>query len=274
MAQINHLRPIWILLLLAVQVGLGFCQTNLPAEIALNKEAGCGGDWVVPIRLATGEELPFAVDTGSSLTILDKSLEPKLGKQVGTWTFLGWDEKKKLNVYAAPKLYLGKVPLAMGQKIATDHLQHCKGILGMDCLRHYCIQLDFQAGSARFLDPDGVDVANLGKAFPITFRRGCPFIHHPSLTGTGTNPNSRIDTGFNMDGRADVGKPPDKVYAVRLPKCVWDNQTYTNLLVFTGRADANLLGLGFLARHLVTFDFPNAVLYLKQTSVGPLSAGK
>jgi hypothetical protein len=32
----------------------------------------------------------------------------------------------------------------------------------------------------------------------------------------------------------------------------------------------NLIGLGFLARHLVTFDFPNRTLYLKQTSVGPL----
>jgi len=30
------------------------------------------------------------------------------------------------------------------------------------------------------------------------------------------------------------------------------------------------LGLRFLARHLVTFDFPKRTMYLKQTSVGPL----
>ena len=33
----------------------------------------------------------------------------------------------------------------------------------------------------------------------------------------------------------------------------------------------NGIGLGFLARHLVTFDFPDRTMYLKRTSVGPLS---
>jgi hypothetical protein len=33
----------------------------------------------------------------------------------------------------------------------------------------------------------------------------------------------------------------------------------------------NGIGLRFLARHLVTFDFPNQTMYLKRPSVGPLS---
>src|SRR5207244_13623223 len=34
--------------------------------------------------------------------------------------------------------------------------------------------------------------------------------------------------------------------------------------------DLGILGLRFLARHLVTFDFPKRTMYLKQTSIGPL----
>ena len=33
----------------------------------------------------------------------------------------------------------------------------------------------------------------------------------------------------------------------------------------------NLIGLQFLARHLVTFNFPKRIMYLKRTSVGPLA---
>jgi hypothetical protein len=52
-----------------------------------------------------------------------------------------------------------------------------------------------------------------------------------------------------------------------LPACVWNGQSYTNLLIGHG---ANSIGLRFLARHLVTFDFPNRTLYLKQTTGNPL----
>jgi hypothetical protein len=51
-----------------------------------------------------------------------------------------------------------------------------------------------------------------------------------------------------------------------LPECVWDGRYYTNLDVDVG---INAIGLRFLARHLVTFDFPNRTMYLKQTSTGP-----
>jgi hypothetical protein len=36
----------------------------------------------------------------------------------------------------------------------------------------------------------------------------------------------------------------------------------------------DLIGLRFLARHLVTFDFPNRRMYLKRTSTGPLAGDR
>lgn len=58
------------------------------------------------------------------------------------------------------------------------------GILGMDCLRHYCLQLDFAAGKMRFLDPKQLDVSQLGKPFPLNLSRYSQlFINSAGLTG-------------------------------------------------------------------------------------------
>jgi hypothetical protein len=170
------------------------------------------------------------------------------------------------------------------------HVGHVMGILGIDCLKHYCIQLDFAAGKMCFLDPNRLRAQDLGQGFPITFpREGRPFIHHGGLAGgASTNllmdadsqskTNGRelpvtyalIDSGYGMDGRVDKDAVQgNSSRPVHLPEIVWEGGTYTNLVVGVGD-DANLLGLRFLARHLVTLDFPHRMLYLKQTSVGPL----
>jgi hypothetical protein len=222
-------------------------------------------------------------------------LEPKLGKSLGTGVWWRFGVKHESRIYAEPKLYLGSTPLMPGTNIGTTGFKllsfvsgrSIKGILGMDCLRHYCIQLDFEVGKMRFLDPDHLNTADLGKAYPLTFKGNRPFIHHVSLTG-GTSTNSLIDTGMLYDGQVEkvvikghfmtrvrnflVEKVvPGRVLHrhVLVPECVWDGETNTNLKVDVGE-HANILGLRFLARHLVTLDFPNGMMYLKQTSVGPL----
>ncbi len=143
------------------------------------------------------------------------------------------------------------------------------GILGIECLKHYVIQLDFQAGKMRFLDSKQLNVAQLGKPFPLglSFYRQL-FTHHPGLAG-GKSTRLLIDTGWSEDG--SVEKDALKGHAsgswAHFPECVWDGQAYTDLNIGT---EGNILGLGFLARHLVTFDFPRRIMYLKKTSAGPL----
>src|SRR6266516_5504781 len=127
--------------------------SELPPDVTMNKAAGRGNWLFVTLRLESGEALLFFVDTGMSVTLLDKSLEPKLGKRLGT----------------------GRV----------------------------------------------MHVVN--------------------------------------------GRKPEHAW---LPECVWNGESYRNLIV--GNHDLNVLGLRFLARHLVTLDFPKGTMYLKQTSIGPL----
>jgi hypothetical protein len=281
-----------------------------PVDVTMNKDAGCGGHLFVTIRLEDGEELPVFVDTGSPVTVLDKSLEPKLGKCLGTETLWNFGAKYEGNRYAAPKLYLGNTRLITDSNALTSDIvgkvsarlgRPARGILGMDCLQHYCIQLDFKAGKMRFLDPNHLNTAKLGQTFAMTFSHAGQthpewfrlVIHQSSLVG-GEDPNLLIDTGCSDDGflkpepfqrevrEQRLRAPEDTAQSrepntVELPRCVWNGATYTDLCLGNGKdspegkSGENALGLRFLARHLVTFDFPHRTLYLKQISQGPLA---
>jgi hypothetical protein len=326
-----------IILSLLLSCSCATVHSPLPANVPVNKDAARGNVLTVTLRLKSGEELLFAVDTCAPCTLLDKSLEPKLGhrfdtvpvfeqmqdsKQTGGVSltpkvYLGeaplkftnyimWGTRKPCGVYLAPRLYLRDTPLKMtGNGILTCDLKsvalpgqpRIMGILGMDILGHYCIQLDFEAGKMRFLNPRHLNVADLGKAFPISFYSedpegeiAHPFIQQPGVLG-GVVTNVFIDTGLRIDGtvnpelfqreivqqrRQEGSAVHDDIGRVWFTKCVWNGETYTNLLIgpgggaFAGGKNPNFIGLGFLARHLVTFDFPHRMMYLKQTSVGPL----
>src|SRR6266571_1082903 len=158
-------------------------RPSRPADPLLNKGAGRGDNLFVTLRLETGEELLFLVDTGSPCTVLDKSLEPELGKRLGT-TKVKWPGGKASgSVYRAPKLYLDRTELLTAPRVLTLDLtplpllpgRPVRGILGMDCLRHYCVHLDFESGKMRFLDPDHLGRGNLGKAFPLRILFGSVF---------------------------------------------------------------------------------------------------
>ena len=277
---------------------------QLPPETAINPEAGGGDQLWVTVRLASGEELPFIVDTGSPVTFIDKTLKSKLGKCLDRGTLWMWGVKQPTAVYAAPKIYLGNVPLLTDTHVLTYDFKKLsaavghpvKGILGTDCLKHYCVQMDFAAGKLRFLDPARVDAAGLGRAYPLFFSSVGQedtnlfrtFIRHGSLVG-GAGTNLLVDTGLDIDSALAPGflqaqtQHPEPGVIKKMGGTTWyfragtwDGETYTNLVVKeAGSAvageGANVLGLRFLARHQVTFDFPNRTLYLRRESVGPPS---
>jgi hypothetical protein len=240
----------------------------------MNENAGRGDFLLLLLRLETGEELPFIVDTGSPITVFDRSLESKLGKRLGTMGISTPGHKQeKSGIYAASKIYIGSTPLLTGSNVATCHLEGAMGILGMDCLQHYCIQLDFADHVVRFLNPDRMKVDGLGKGFPLTLARSGPqgrfvrpVIHHAGLVGADTN--LLIDTGCRIDGLmakgVNNGREPERL---NISKCVWDGEVYMNIRV-AAVDHANVLGLSFLARHLVTLDFPHRRMYLNRITVG------
>ena len=148
-------------------------RAQLPPEVTLNEDAGRGGWLIVPVRLDDGQELSFLVDTGASGTLFDKSLAPLLHRLPGSVTLRLWGGREEAELYEAPRLYLGGVPLLTGRVVATHDFKQfsalagrrIQGCLGMDCLGHYCIQLDFSAGKLRFLDDTQADRNSGAKLF-------------------------------------------------------------------------------------------------------------
>ena len=137
----------------------------------------------------------------------------------------------------------------------------------------------------RFLNPDAPSTETPGKAFPLTFSSG-PLgvgINAGFFDGTHT----WIDTGIYWDGSttsnvlqravedqkaawADPVKAPATRtnYTTHFQAAAFGGETYSNLL-FDVHFE-NSIGLRFLARHLVTLNFPTRTMYLSRQTVEPL----
>ncbi|HEV2319397.1 MAG TPA: hypothetical protein VGV18_06585, partial [Verrucomicrobiae bacterium] len=134
-----------------------------PREIPMNKDAGLGNWMIVNVHLAGGENFPAVLDTGCPTTCLDTSFESKLGSRIATNTLWDFGIKSEISLFLAPKFFLGDTPLMkIGPYVVTRDCEKISsavgrpvmGIVGMDILQNYCIQLDFSARQIRFLDYD------------------------------------------------------------------------------------------------------------------------
>jgi hypothetical protein len=266
-----------------------------PPDILMNKDAGLGNWIVVNVHLAGGENFPAVLDTGCPTTCLDTSFEPKLGQSITTNTLWDFGVKSKINLYLAPKLYLKNTALTkIGPFVVTHNCKQIStafghpilAIIGMDILQNYCIQLDFAARKIRFLDYDRANKNRWGTPIALFgVGDGCVAIDG-NLAGA-DSPASLIDTGYNQDGwlvpklfeqwtnhaaplfKSEVHSP-DGTLATEIYPSLDLHGVDPNL--FAG-GDAHIklngIGLRFLARHLVTFDFPEQTLYLKRVIKGP-----
>jgi hypothetical protein len=270
------------------------------SELPLDKNAIGLGLLTIPIRLGDGPEVLFVIDSGSPLTLVDRSLQKELGKRRGRFHLRAWDAKQKADVYAAPALFIGDKRLQSGSNLfACDFNKFfagselaVRGILGMDCLEKYCVQIDSAAGKLTFFEQAPAATNELGTMFPITlstvgqsqpdlFRT---FIQAEGLVG-GKGHDLLVDTGLDADGAV----PPEVLQKERrgsgvekmgqnrwwFPEASWAGENYTNLIIVEAAKTvagegAGVLGMRFLARHLVTLDFPNRRLYLKKQSAEPL----
>ncbi len=88
--QINVLRTLDAIVPIPALV-FAFCISALgnplsfqdPIETTFNSAAGRGDNLLITVSSVDGNEWLFGVDTGSSETILDRSLEPMLGRAIG-----------------------------------------------------------------------------------------------------------------------------------------------------------------------------------------------
>jgi len=261
---------------------------SLPDSVTMNRDAGRGNFLFLMLRLEGGEPLPFIFDSGAPYTCVDKSFASRLGTCFGVYPFEMLGSKQKAGVYAVPKLDLGIVPLIIDTDscvvsfdftwLSKEAGRPVMGILGMDCIKNYCVQLDFRSSELRFLDSHHSTMPNSGIIIPLTLDDNRPRIRKPGFIGNGIS-ELVIDTGCCVDGlvqkklfqqavkQHQLAKRDDDAI---IPRCIWEGEVYTNLTVgvVPNRVE-NAIGLRFLARYLVTLDFPNQKLYLTKKKAGP-----
>ena len=247
----------------------------------------------LPVKFE-GKEYLFVFDTGSSHTMFDISFRQALGKAKRVSKGITSKGAASFEVFDAPKAFLG--PLNMqdcGEVLCIDFSmltmvagKKISGIIGMDFLKKYVIQIDFDTGKMLFLKTAGDNNSHWHTSLPITYSpTGIPQIKANILDGIRIDFSEDfvIDTGANTAGSLSRRifyeivakrklKVAEEIYEtasgtmrkkiIRVSDIQIGPLYYKNLIFSEGIW--SFLGLEFLSRHLVAFDFPGNRFYLKK----------
>jgi predicted aspartyl protease len=244
---------------------------------------------LLPVKFK-GKEYSFVLDTGSSVTIFDVSLRHLLGSVKGKAILETAKDPMYVQLFDAPEAFLGPLNLQECREVTCiDHKvfgfilgREISGTIGMDFLKKYMIQIDFDRGRFLFIQPTGSSDRDWGEELRITY----DLLGRPKITGTIFNTikvDFVIDTGLNSTGvlNTKIFREISKNRVMKTSEILTQTASGTiremnfrtdylsfgplkyEGLIFNS-ADGSLLGLEFLARHIVTFDFPNNRVYFKQ----------
>jgi hypothetical protein len=231
----------------------------------------------------------FILDTGSAISVLDEAAFPDLvdADQNGTAvTPLGSAGKE---LYQAPSLVVGPVELWNSKLVWKGDfslMSRCfgrriLGILGVSSIKDFVVQIDFDQKKLRFLKPDFEAHPEWGRARGMESGQGTPviMIDHPdgpfpAIMDTGSGQTASItpqefdtlwhqnlypmarDSVTTLDGTAEVRVMRSSDFEI----C---GRRYRNLVISENRSGIAFFGLPFFYRHVVTFDFPDYIFYLK-----------
>jgi PDZ domain/Aspartyl protease len=269
----------------------GQAPTKAPVEpVVLERfKIAKGGDLIlVPVTLA-GRQRMFVLDTGSSQTIVDRALLH--GNPISKVGFDAADKEIVGSAFPAPSASVGSlgfkgIDVVLGMDMAPLREASglpIEGILGMDFLSGHVIRIDFDNGELLFLTAAERDCAT---AIPLTDDKdaeGCQCIRGsvgdlPGITfridsgcvtaSCGSLDTTTYDVLKNGDGLKVIGQGGGRglagdfsfecgqtgvfqVRGLRVEQPLWAS------------GNQSILGLGFLSRFRVTFDFPKKVMYLR-----------
>lgn len=263
----------------------GSADQRILAEFTIEK----GGDLILPVTFK-GKEYSFFLDTGCSHTVFDTSLKHELGDVKRIERGLTASGPMEAELFDAPEAFLGPFNMQDCGEVSCINLRmmsliegkRISGVIGMNFLRKYVIQIDFDKGVISFLQPINAQNPDWGEELEINYDS----IGWPHITGNihdGIKVDFVIDTGNNSTG--DLGskifkeiiskkemKTSETLAATAAGTIRLREARITNLslgsfeyqdLIF-GEGIFSCLGLSFLSRHLVTLDFQNNRIYLKK----------
>lgn len=249
---------------------------------------GHGRLMIVPVTL-DNEKLLFAVDTGSAISIFDTSLKPKLGETKGKVTIRSSLGQSRVDIFNCPDASVGMLSLKACNQVTSLDLEAVRrasgkeiyGVLGIDFLKHFMVQVDFDGGTLRLFKGIGSQKDHLGSPLPMAFdAEGCPTI--TAIIGEKHAEQFVIDTGATyisieagafdrmvngkeiIPGASSALATAGGAFRARSGKLLrMSIDDFALKGLRTDRDSKSSIGLRLLSRFLVTFDFPNRTLYLK-----------
>ena len=248
---------------------------------------------LLPVTIA-GEEHLFIMDTGATITVFDKSLKKYLGKEKRYMPIFSHDKAAKVKIYDIPESFVGQMKLNCEEVCCMDltlfsliYGKKIRGIVGMNFLKHHVIRLDYDQGKVFFFKSNTNSKSELGQEFNLEFISGYPYFKIPCIDITlfdDIKVKFKIDTGKN--GSISLNRDDFKrlISKEQMNKTTSLYGTISGLLESDsvrcknfsieplGEQDViidsnplhNLIGMRYLSRYLVTFDFPNSKVYLKK----------
>lgn len=255
--------------------------------------ANDGDVLLVPVEVFGKSEF-FVLDTGSPLMRYDKSLRGLLGTPTNSINTSSPKGKELLELFNSPQAHVGKVSLQTDLPVSCRDLsglkhisvEPVKGIIGIAALQRLVLLMNFDSGKLLFLKSVPEDV---GTPFQMSQRRPTPTIQ-VEIEGHGRE-EFAIDTGasaeeagtlnadlalalskkdiasesgaYTLAGDNSSNSPQHRSLRIRGLRLGPHQMTDVPMSV-GGSKEPNVLGMGFWSRFIVTFDFPNKMLYLKK----------
>jgi predicted aspartyl protease len=283
--------------LVAVLFCLGKSEGHEPPELlaadsvlAQFKIEKRGAPIVLPVTIGDST-YPFLLDTGAVVCVFDDSLRPQLE--------LAPDAKIPLvegplpgKLYRPPPMRLG--PLLVGPKVGfvfpgfhdtfAPVSTEVYGVIGMNALHEHVLSVDFDSGIIRFLRRA---TGSLGTPIRLELKFGT---YHAigEIAGNNAPEAFLIDTGhcgFNSGSvrkdlfdqmlasgtlglftdRRDTALTSDGIVATRVAQARGFSlgPFKHDRVIISDTATSSKVGLGYLSRFMVTFDFPRSTMYLR-----------
>lgn len=232
-----------------------------------------------------GQQVRLLLDTGCSQSGLDSRFRSLLTAKGGVIPVETPAGTMMVDVFKCPSIVFGSLAVAAeGPIFCSDFTttsrvagEEFDGVLGMDILSQFIVQIDFDSGKVRFLDKLPTDQW-LGSAIPIWYgacnrpqiRVGYGDASHRLIIATGSTNTCLVDEDFDLlaqAGTLQTGVTHSITTAsgqVRTrPGLLRELSVgpFKHVDVLCDRGRLGLLGLRYLARFRVTFDFPSRTAY-------------